>query len=138
MKNLDTGKTIVVKVNDRGPFHEGRIIDLSYAAANKLGIVKKGTGRVEVSSISFENGVNDNVFVQVGAYQDRENADNVKLKLAAADIQSDIKSVIINARRSIYRVRIGPFDAKEMANKLVQDLHAMGLEEARVFTNNEF
>jgi len=49
--NLDNGKTVVVRVNDRGPFHKGRIIDLSYAAAIKLGITHAGTGRVEVRAL---------------------------------------------------------------------------------------
>ncbi|MGY0557823.1 MULTISPECIES: septal ring lytic transglycosylase RlpA family protein [unclassified Lysobacter] len=49
--NLDNGKTVVVRVNDRGPFHEGRVIDLSYAAALKLGITQAGTGRVEVRAL---------------------------------------------------------------------------------------
>jgi len=51
VRNLDNGRKIVVRVNDRGPFHDGRIIDLSYAAASKLGIVGRGTGRVEVIAI---------------------------------------------------------------------------------------
>jgi rare lipoprotein A len=50
--NLDNGKTVVVRVNDRGPFHAGRVIDLSYAAAVKLGITQRGTGRVEVRALS--------------------------------------------------------------------------------------
>ena len=50
--NLDNGKSVVVRVNDRGPFHEGRVIDLSYAAAIKLGITQRGTGRVEVRALS--------------------------------------------------------------------------------------
>ena len=50
--NLDNGESVVVRVNDRGPFHEGRVIDLSYAAAVKLGIVARGTGRVEVRALS--------------------------------------------------------------------------------------
>ena len=49
--NLDNGKSVVVKVNDRGPFHPGRIIDLSYAAAVKLGYREKGTARVEVRAL---------------------------------------------------------------------------------------
>ncbi|MGO4221126.1 septal ring lytic transglycosylase RlpA family protein [Lysobacter sp. TAF61] len=49
--NLDNGKSVVVRVNDRGPFHEGRVIDLSYAAAVKLGITARGTGRVEVRAL---------------------------------------------------------------------------------------
>ncbi len=50
--NLDNGKSVIVRVNDRGPFHEGRVIDLSYAAAVKLDIVQKGTGRVEVRALT--------------------------------------------------------------------------------------
>jgi len=58
--NLDNGKSVVVRVNDRGPFHDGRIIDLSYAAAVKIGIRAAGTGRVEVVGLSpGENARND-------------------------------------------------------------------------------
>ncbi|MCV5918944.1 septal ring lytic transglycosylase RlpA, partial [Escherichia coli] len=48
------GKTTVVRVNDRGPFHDGRIIDLSYAAAHKLDVIKTGTANVEIEVISVE------------------------------------------------------------------------------------
>ena len=50
--NLDNGRSVVVRVNDRGPFHDGRLIDLSYAAAVKLGITQRGTGRVEVRALT--------------------------------------------------------------------------------------
>ena len=50
--NLSNGKSVVVRVNDRGPFHEGRIIDLSYAAAVKIGLDRSGTARVEVVGLS--------------------------------------------------------------------------------------
>lgn len=50
--NLDNGESIIVRVNDRGPFHEGRVIDLSYAAAVRLGITQRGTGRVEVHGLT--------------------------------------------------------------------------------------
>ncbi len=53
--NLDNGKSVIVRVNDRGPFHDGRIIDLSYAAAVKLGIDRKGTGNVRVEGLSAEH-----------------------------------------------------------------------------------
>ena len=49
--NVATGKSVVVRVNDRGPFHPGRVIDLSYAAAYRIGIAQKGSGPVEVESI---------------------------------------------------------------------------------------
>src|SRR3546814_17470386 len=58
--NLDNGKSVVVRVNDRGPFHEGRIIALSYAAAVQIGIRARGFGRVEVVGLSHgENARND-------------------------------------------------------------------------------
>lgn len=53
--NLDNGQSVVVRVNDRGPFHEGRVIDLSYAAAIKLGITQRGTGRVEVHALTAKD-----------------------------------------------------------------------------------
>jgi len=53
VSNLDNGRQVIVRVNDRGPFHQGRIIDLSYAAAKKLDIVAKGTGRVSIEVITI-------------------------------------------------------------------------------------
>jgi peptidoglycan lytic transglycosylase len=52
IKSLTTGKSVVVRINDRGPFAHGRIIDVSKAAAQKLGFIKRGTDRVEVSIVS--------------------------------------------------------------------------------------
>ena len=49
--NLDNGRVVLVKINDRGPFHSDRIIDLSYAAAVKIGIARAGVGRVEVRAL---------------------------------------------------------------------------------------
>jgi len=49
--NLDNGKSVVVRINDRGPYHGSRIIDLSHAAAAKIGVLDKGTARVEVTAI---------------------------------------------------------------------------------------
>lgn len=149
--NLDNNKQVTVKVNDRGPFHEGRIIDLSYAAAIKLGIDKAGTGNVAIEAITpgvvsaqveikpvIQKISDDSVFVQVGAYRDQSNAQSVQMKLSKADIHSEINPVTINARKRIYRVRVGPFREEKAANRVVRSLHEMGLDEARVFLNNEF
>ena len=71
--NLNNGRSIIVKINDRGPFHENRIIDLSYTAAIKLDIVKKGTGLVEVKAISSnvnqENLVEDEIITNKNSGQ---------------------------------------------------------------------
>ena len=58
--NLDNGKSVVVRINDRGPFHPGRVIDLSYAAAVKLGYREKGTARVRVEALSADEAADAN------------------------------------------------------------------------------
>ena len=77
--NLDNGKTVIVKINDRGPFHSDRIIDLSYAAALKIGMVEQGTGRVDVRAITFDGQdanarLSDDTYLQVGAFSNRDTA----------------------------------------------------------------
>jgi len=137
--NLDNNKQIVVKVNDRGPFHAGRIIDLSYVAALKLDIVKNGTGRVEIEVINTSSAKQvkaKQVFVQVGAFSDKENAQQIHDKLAAASIESDIHKVIVNAKKHIYRVRIGPFDQHDEAGSMIKNLEDLGVGEAKVLSYN--
>jgi len=135
VKNLENGRKIVVKVNDRGPFHAGRIIDLSYVAAIKLGIDVKGTGKVEVRAIAVSNpqiNNNETLFVQAGAFSDKDNAERLQLKLADSSIDSDIHEHIISATRQIYRVRIGPFGERVKANNIVDDLQGIGVQNAKV------
>ena len=109
--NLDNGRKMVVKVNDRGPFHEGRIIDLSYAAAIKLGVDQTGTARVEVRAIDVENSrqaqakVEDGTFLQVGAFSKRETADDLAGKMTAAHLNP----VSIKKSRGLYKVWLGPY-----------------------------
>ena len=135
--NLDNNKEIVVKVNDRGPFHAGRIIDLSYVAALKLDIVKTGTGRVKIESIghaSRQKVKPKQVFVQVGAFHVKDNAQQIHDKLAAASIESDIDKVIVSAKKHIYRVRIGPFKKRNDAGNMLKSLEDLGVSNAKVFS----
>jgi len=137
VKNLENGKEIIVKVNDRGPFHEGRIIDLSYVAALKLGVVKSGTANVQVTAIDIGHQEAANelpVYIQVGAFSDKQNAEKLQLKLAKADINSDIHPYVINARRHMYRVRIGPLTEAKQAGKYMQWLADIGVKSAKILT----
>lgn len=151
VKNLDNGKKIIVKVNDRGPFHAGRIIDLSYVAALKLDIVGTGTGNVEVTALSStpdslpESSSGENtkgeisefpVFVQVGAFNDKENAERMQTKLTQAEIESDIYKVVINARKHVYRVRVGPFKKQDDVGKMLNDLENIGVDDAKVLSGS--
>jgi len=149
--NLDNGKKIIVKVNDRGPFHAGRIIDLSYVAALKLDIVRTGTGNVEVSVIGSgpkpigqieqieQTGKSTQadlpVFVQVGSYAEQQNAKRMQTRLADAEIHSNIHRVKIGTHRHVYRVRIGPFEKRNDIGRLLDDLEYIGVEDAKVLSD---
>lgn len=109
--NLDNGRSMIVKINDRGPFHEDRIIDLSYAAAVKLGVDKTGTARVEVTAINMEPPRNevarssDGAFLQVGAFGQRRTAEDLAGKMMAAQL----KPVSVKKSKGLYKVWIGPY-----------------------------
>ena len=158
--NLDNGRKVIVRVNDRGPFHEGRIIDLSYAAAIKLGIHVRGTGRVEVRAITPDGhhaytseqvsgsgapltgaarssqasravAAGGSVMVQVGSFRDHDNARRLKQRLQDADIRHvDIDSTRVDGGR-VHRVRILNVAGNDL-QALLNRLAALGLSGARV------
>jgi len=109
--NLDNGRSMIVKVNDRGPFHKDRIIDLSYAAAIKLGVDQTGTARVEVRAIDVDGSkrkavkIADGTFLQVGAFSKRKTAEDLAGKMTAAQL----KPVSVKKSRGLYKVWIGPY-----------------------------
>lgn len=135
---LDTGKTIVVRVNDRGPFHPDRIIDLSWAAASKLGMTEQGTARVEVRSISFENEASPTprpasvpVYVQVGAFSERQRAHRVVTDLERAGIGPIESEAARTEIGRVWRVRLGPIEDAARAIALVDRVAELGLGRAR-------
>ncbi len=131
--NKDNGRRAIVRVNDRGPFHEGRIIDLSYAAATRLGVAKTGTANVRIRVVG-EDGKPSRVsmvespsgkaklYVQVAAFATEENALRQLGRLQGegfSDVRLHIESKGGNA---LYRVRIGPLPDRTVAEKLVSRL----------------
>jgi len=153
--NLKNKRSIIVKVNDRGPFHANRIIDLSYAAASKLNIISTGTGIVEVqiiepknykkrrstktrNSITVQNlssKKNDYImYLQVGAFISNTNAQQLLNKLS-----NKFKNVRIKSDQStkskIYRVQIGPIHSVEEADKLAIKVKNMGFTLPHVVIN---
>ena len=109
--NLDNGRKMIVKINDRGPFHEDRIIDLSYAAAIKLGVDQTGTARIDVRAIDVKTSkrsavkIADGTFLQVGAFKKRKTANDMAGKMMAAQL----KPVSVQKSRGLYKVWIGPY-----------------------------
>lgn len=142
--NIENGKSVVVRVNDRGPFHENRLIDLSYAAAVRIGVWPKGTGTVEVRVLDANSPepkpstavpAADNhsrVFVQLGAFADRSNAQGIVERIEQAGIG---RASIVTTRmdsREIHRVRIGPLESVDAADALVVRLQKLGFGMPRV------
>jgi len=124
VKNLDNGRVAIVKVNDRGPFHNGRIIDLSYAAAAKLGLFPKGTAHVEIEALTTTKGAHPaHYYLQAGAFVSRQLADALQNKLA----KLSPSPVFIEKSQHRFLVRVGPFGNKRMADSLKNTLTRHGV-----------
>ena len=120
--HLESGRSAVVRVNDRGPFARGRIIDLSYAAARVLGLVGPGTARVRVEVLTVPPGSEQGVryAVQVGAFVSRPNAESLRQALAAAFPNVYIEP-FATPTQTFYRVRVrasGREEAQDLAARL--------------------
>jgi rare lipoprotein A len=151
--HLENGKNVIVKVNDRGPFHENRIIDLSYSAAKKLGVTANGTGAVEVVAINPETfrqkqsyqpkikrpsalstypaKSHYKLYLQVGAFASQQNANKLRKRLSRMFKQQKIHSDF-STDKNIYRVRIGPLASVAAADKLSTFLNNKGLPSAQI------
>lgn len=166
VRNLRNNKSIIVRVNDRGPFVHNRIIDLSYAAALKLDMVQDGTSLVEVTAISFDEpagdrpvrivepaeppapvtssvaeaepqpaaGQSNDIFVQVGAFGDRANAERRRAALLSGGIGGAFIFADEAATPPMYRVRIGPIDGVDDYDALVLELERLGIRDPYLVT----
>ncbi|MFQ5588020.1 MAG: septal ring lytic transglycosylase RlpA family protein [Nitrospiria bacterium] len=125
--DVETGNRIKVRVNDRGPFVQGRILDLSYGAARLLGFVDRGITKVELEVIGRApiflpaSRIEKAFFVQLGSYQVQENALRLKAQVARFYPDVTVKSVQ-TGDGSLYRVRMGPYETEEEARAVVADL----------------
>ncbi len=147
--NLENGKSIQVRVNDRGPFVKGRLIDLSYAAAKALGYVGKGTARVRVQSLNADKHAVSAppvstqhtpaptathtkalAYVQVGAFRERDNAQSVATHLRA-HLQHATPLQVIDAGH-VYRVRMGPFQQERQALEALAQVRQQGYDTAMI------
>lgn len=110
--NLDTGKSIIVRINDRGPFMKGRLIDLSYAAARDLGFVSAGTAQVEVQALAGPavagEAATGTIYVQIGAFSQPDNAEALRRQLQQQGFANAVVRYDGQAEPALYRVRIGP------------------------------
>lgn len=113
--NLENGRDIVVRINDRGPFHPERLIDLSYAAAVKLGFENKGTAPVRVAAINLA-GIDDHRgtasgsyrYLQLGAFSNVQAANSLRDEVSALVTQPVTVSPVDIGGQRLQRVRVGP------------------------------
>jgi rare lipoprotein A len=151
--NVENKKSTIVRINDRGPFCQGRIIDLSHSAAKKIDMIKNGTAAVEITALGTDdeiltargktgpninpnatpNTTPDNLYftgdftIQVGSFGDPVNAENLKISLEK--IAPDVHVVPIEKNdQTFYRVRVGRFISLKQAQDMEQRLIENGFE----------
>jgi rare lipoprotein A len=124
--NLDNFKNVKIKINDRGPFTESRILDLSYGAAKELGFVAEGTARVQIEIV--DAGREPALYtVQAATYTEEENARLLKFRLSKKFEVVTIVPFETNVAR-FYRVRVGSYTSEERAEQVASKLTREGLE----------
>ena len=139
--NLRNGRSVVVRINDRGPFVANRLIDLSYTAAAKLDMIHEGTTLVEVRALT--PGAPDeltrsaqspppSLYVQAGAFADPRNAQHVLERLHAAGLASAFILSPLEGKSRLYRVRLGPVGSVAEFDQLAARLAALGIPDARL------
>jgi rare lipoprotein A len=133
--NLNNGRSVIVYINDRGPFKEGRIVDLSYTAAAKLDMLKAGTASVELQVISVGSqlaAAKSAMFVQAGAFGTEANAQRLADTLRTSGYPGTAVRSERQNSRTLYRVRIGPVSNAEEFDRVVAHLKSLGVADARL------
>ena len=138
--NVKNGRSVIVRVNDRGPFHSKRIIDLSYAAAVRIGIASAGSGLVEVERVyeatqaspmidrtpppepaAIQTAVvmqeQTGLWLQLGAFSSRESADSFRDKMIR-DLGWNNEPLQVFSREGLHRVRMGPYRNRDEAGAI--------------------
>ena len=121
--NLGNGKQVEVRINDRGPYVKGRVIDLSYAAAKSIGLVRSGVADVKIEVLSTPSQRSESLFVslhtvQAGSFSDRAKAYDLKRELSrVTDEEARVESFAFEGN-TYYRVRVGRFKKRKDAERL--------------------
>jgi rare lipoprotein A len=166
--NLSNGKRVTVRVNDRGPFVDNRLIDLSYQAALELDMIRTGTTRVQVRALGAPNlppvtttadaeprraafsilseaeadaprpgdRPLQQLYVQVGAFAERDNAAKLVARLKLGGIDNCFVVSSGAGRDALHRVRVGPLTDAQEFDRVNVDLRALGLNDSRLVVEN--
>lgn len=146
--NLTNGRSIIVKVNDRGPFVDDRIIDLSYTAAKKLDLITHGTSPVEIRALTGNasnvriiplknTSKQADIYIQTGSFSEKVNAITQQQQLKELKMKDSHIYPIQSDKGLFYRVRIGPYNQLEFAQETLQRLKENAFGHARLVVENE-
>ena len=152
--NDKNNKSIIVRINDRGPFHHNRILDLSFAAAKELDYLSSGTAKItlEVIHVDEDNMVtvannpsipldqyldpspiehkSNQLFIQIAAFNDKAKAESLA---QAANVIYQHPATISSAKNKVYRTLIGPIDNRTLADALLLDVKGTGYDQAFIY-----
>jgi rare lipoprotein A len=147
VENLGNNKEVIVRINDRGPFVKGRIVDLSVAAAREVGLINPGVARVRVVALSKKVGVvklgdaykplvevknfmKGKFTIQVGAFKDEDNAMRLAERLSVIFDHITITTYVPLDGTVLYRVRVSLSEDLNDTNQIVKELEYLGFSEA--------
>ena len=142
--NLRNGKSVVVRINDRGPFVANRIIDLSYTAAAKLDMLKEGTTLVEVKVVTpadtdklsrADELPPQTLYVQAGAFSEEGNANQLVARLKSGGVKGAFVQSPQDGKPRMFRVRVGPVANAVEFDRLAAKLTALGVSDVRLATD---
>jgi len=152
VKNVTNGKTAIVLVNDRGPFAHGRVIDLSYAAAKKLGVVGPGTAKVEIFALDSSKKVSraavsatplkttvqqqSNMYIQLGSFSSEDNALRLFRELKVKKETAVVIKSATTGQGDFFRVQVGPLLDLGEASSIQNRLKRKGYKNARIVIND--
>jgi rare lipoprotein A len=125
--NLENGRSLELKVNDRGPFVKERILDVSYAAAQMLGMWEKGTALVKVEVIIPAIEPVQRFTLQVGSFVDENNAQRLAEQLRKS-FENVYVATVETLTQKYHRVRVGQFETRESALPIAEKLSQMGFK----------
>jgi len=145
--NLENQRSVIVRINDRGPYHGNRVMDLSYAAAKKLDLDEAGTGAVEIKAIAPEQALaqlqntaknqEKSVYLQVGTFGNKNKALKLKNKIVSHQLPQPEILPSTHQGSTLYKVQMGPIQSSESAHKLNLQLAKLGITATQFVTETD-
>ena len=145
--NLENQRSVIVRINDRGPFHGNRVMDLSYAAAKKLDLHQAGTGSVEIKAIAPDQALaqlqntaenqEKSVYLQVGTFGNKKKALKLQNKIAAHQLPQTTILPSTHKGATLYKVQMGPIKSPANAHQLNMQLAKLGITTTQFVTETD-